>query len=332
MYRLHGALGSPYSIKIRALMRYRRLPFVWVPVTEWGGGVFAKVKAPVIPILEWPDGSAMNDSTPLVHELERRHPAERSVIPDDEGQAFLAGLLEDFADEWGTKLMFHYRWFGERDQVQMSRWLAFDRLRGHGRAMIEGAGAMFRERQVGRMALVGCTPQNAPVIEESARRVFALLDAHVTETAYLFGGRPSLADFAWMGQLSQLAIDPTPYDLMRERAPYLMRWLQNLDDLSGVEGAWADPTAPLPEAVTGLLALMGEVYLPFLEANAAALAGGAQTFELELYGRPYSQGTFKYQLKCLAELRAAYAGLSQAARASVDPVLEAASCLHVLRG
>ncbi len=334
MYRLHGGLGSPYSMKMRALMRYRRLPHVWLSMGDpaTAQALFSKVKAPVIPVLEFPDGVVMNDSTPLVFELERRHPGERSVVPADPAMAFLAYLLEDMADEWGTKLMFHYRWFRERDQKQLSEWLAFDRLHGRGRDKVEAAAAMFRERQVGRMALVGCTPQNAPIIEATAERIFALLDAHALDGQYLFGSRPSLADFAWMGQLSQLAVDPSPHDLMQEAAPYLMRWLAILDDASGLEGEWADPAAPPPAATTGLLALAGEVYFPFLLANAAAAARGDETFEVELLGRPYAQGTFKYQVKCLVELRAAWGALPEKTKAQVRPILDATGCLEALGG
>ena len=38
-------------------------------------------------------------------------------------------------------------------------------------------------------------------------------------------------------------------------------------------------------------------------------------------GLPYEQGTFKYQVKCLADLRTRYAALDGAAKAIVDPVL-----------
>lgn len=332
LHQLHGALGSPYSIKMRAILRYRRIPFVWRQMTgaEADAGLFDRVKAPVIPILEFPDGSVMNDSTPLIFELERRYP-ERSIVPDDEAHSFFARVLEDMADEWGVKLMFHYRWFRPRDQETVSRWLSFDRLAGEGRTEIEIAARTFRDRQVGRMALVGCTPENAPVIEGFTLRLFALADAHVTEERYLFGTRPSLADFAWMGQLFQLASDPTSSDLMREQAPYLMRWVEGLDDASGIDGAWRDPSLPLSPGVDGLLRLCGEVYFPFLLANAKAQADGRESFTLELAERPYTQGVFRYQVRCLQALREAYHALSPPGRERVDAVAEPHGFVDALR-
>ncbi len=331
VYTIYGGLGSPYSMKMRAVLRYRRLPHVWRQMELGDDQVFKNVKVHVIPVVQFPDGSWHNDSTPMIFELEKRH-GERSIVPESPGQAFLAYVLEDFADEWGTKLMFHYRWYRERDQKTMSEWLAFDRLKGKGRETILNAAAMFRSRQVSRMALVGCTPENAPIIEESGRRILSLFEAHVTEEAYLFGTRPSLADFGWFGQLSQLATDPTPNELMREKYPFTCRWIANLDDASGVEGQWrGSDTTQLP-AIPALLKLAGEIYFPFLAANAAAVERSEETFSFPLLGGTYSQGAFKYQARCLAELRAAYARLDTGARAAIDPLLAEANCLEALKG
>jgi glutathione S-transferase len=325
-YRILGGLGSPYSLKMRAILRYRRLAHTWEQIGRTGENPLQHVRAPVIPVIQYPDGSWHNDSTPMVYELEQRH-AERGIVPPDPADGFLAYLLEDMADEWGTKLMFHYRWFRERDQVRMSEWLAFDRLGGGGFEGIKRHADAFRERQVGRMALVGCTPENAPIIEDTARTLAAIFEAHVLERPFLFGSRPSLAEFGWYGQFSQLIVDPTPNDLLREIAPFTVRWLMHMDDLSGVDGAWRAEGEPLPPAVDRLLAFAGAVYLPFLEANAQAVADGREMFTVELLGQPFTQAPFKYQARCLEDLRRAFVDLPKDAQDRIGPRLETAGVL-----
>ena len=330
-YRVIGVIASPYSVKMRAIMRYRRLPFDWVVRTPEVAAAVSEVKPAIVPIVQFPeDGSYHVDSTPLAFELERRHPGARSIVPEDPCLAFLSHLIEDMADEWGTKIMFHYRWFRDLDRDYCSRWIAREALGACDDETIARAARAFRERQVGRMPLVGCTPANAALIEETYRRVLDLFEGHVGGHPFLFGSRPALADFGWFGQLYQCAIDPTPMAIMRQRAPRTFQWLQRLDDASGVEGEWIAADAPLPAAVMELVALAGQVYLPFLVANAEALAAGAETMRFEALGKAYEQGAFKYQAKCLGWLREALARIGGPARARLEAVLRESGCWEPL--
>ena len=180
------------------------------------------------------------------------------------------------------------------------------------------------------MALVGCTPENAPLIEQTAHALLGSLEAHLAKESFWFGSVPSLAEFAFMGQLSQLLTDPTPNRLMRTTAPLTARWLMQMDDLSGHEGAWRDPAAPWPDVIPALLQLAGDVYLPFLVANAAALADAKSTFRFSALGLPYEQGAFAYQRKCLERLRGLHADLPADAKSRLAPLLEATGCLRPL--
>lgn len=330
-YRLVGSNGSPYSIKLRAILRYRRLPFVWELRTERNRGEFADVRPPIIPVLQYPeDGSYHVDTTPIARDLEARHPGVRSILPDDPAHAFLCHLIEDLADEWMTKAMFHYRWAYDADIRYAGFWIADDFYPDRAGEAREAAARDFARRQIERMPLVGCTPENAPVIEESYRRVLAALEPHVGAYRFLFGTRPSLADFGLFGQLRTLATDPTPLAIMWADAQRTESWVRQLDDASGIEGEWMGADEPLTGAVAGLLRLCGEVYLPFLAANAGAAAKGEDELEVELLGRPFRQGVFRYQVKCLAELRRRLGALDGGARERVRQALEAGGGWEVL--
>jgi hypothetical protein len=148
--------------------------------------------------------------------------------------------------------------------------------------------------------------------------VLAALEAHVVNRHCLFGTRPSLAEFGLYGQLSQLGTDPTAQAMMRADFPYAYRWLAHIDDMSGVEGEWEAGFAPV---VTELVRIAGAVYAPFLAANARALEAGEERFAIEAMGLPYAQSPFKYQAKCLADLKIRFAALDARAREAVDPLL-----------
>ena len=148
---------------------------------------------------------------------------------------FLSFLIEDMADEWVTKIMFHYRWDLEVDQQYSSRQIISDNTPGlRGTALAKAARAI-RDRQVGRMPLVGCTPQNKPIIEQSFHTLLNILDSFVTRDEYLFGTRPALADFGLFGQLKTLASDHTPMLIMRNNVPSVYDWVRRLEDSSGIE-------------------------------------------------------------------------------------------------
>ena len=101
---------------------------------------------------------------------------------------------------------------------------------------------------------------------------------------------------------------------LRTERPYFYRWLDMVDDASGIEGDWTDAPS---EPAKALLAIAGDTYLPFLSANEEALRAGHETFSLELEGKPYTQGVFKYQLRCLMALREAWKDLPEEARAKL---------------
>lgn len=309
-YHVYGALGSPYSMKVRAAMRAKGLAHTWTGMTAADRGeVMPNVKVPVIPVVQMPDGRWANDSTPLLLALEGEG---RALLPDDPAQRFACLLLEDMADEWFMKAMFHYRWAYREDAEWVANWLTFDSLPNAGREAVETAAADIRARQISRMALVGCTPDTGPLIEASWKRICGhLQDMALGPTRFLFGDRPSLADLAFYGQLKVMSADPTPMAWLRAEAPYLYRWLDHADDASGIEGEWADGLA---EPVTALLAIAGETYLRFLAANLAALERGEEMFGLAIEGGRYEQGVFGYQAKCLKALREGWAGLEASAR------------------
>jgi len=337
LLRIVGVPGSPYSRKLRAVLRYRRIAHAWVQQGSPESRALPQPRVQLLPQLILPgrDGApeAAVDSTPLIRRLEDLY-SGRAVIPRDPVLGFIDALVEDYADEWLTKAMFHYRWAFADDIAKaaaiLPRWFR-PNLPDE---QVAALGTSFAERQIGRLGVVGSNPTTAVVIEESYRRLLHLLDAHLTRFRFLLGGRPAASDFGLYGQLTQLVgFDPTPSAIALATAPRVVAWVDLVDDLSGLEPApdeWFS-LDDLPPTLLALLAEVGRVYVPFLLANAAALSSGAAEVECTIDGRPWVQQPFPYQGKCLQWLREAYEVLAAEERQRLDAVLAGSGCEALFR-
>ena len=325
---LTGAPGSPYTRKMLALLRYRQIPYR----VFWQGNFsrqqaaktidYPQPKVSLLPTFYFPDADgnlqAVTDSSPILRRFEETHEG-RSVIPDDAVMAFLNWLIEDYADEWLTKAMFHYRWHYQADIDKagsiLPRW--YDSTASD--EVMEKLSKSVSERQISRLSYVGSNDVTKTTIEDSFMRFLNLLNAHLEQSPYLFGARPASADFAIYGQMTQLALfDPTPAKIVTQQFPRIYAWVEAMEDLSGLPvGAddWLTAETLSETALATMRALLAEIaslYMPYLKANAEAVMSGAEVMETVLDGRAWTQNPFTYQAKCLQWIGEQFAALSDA--------------------
>lgn len=335
---LSGSPGSPYTRKMLAVLRYRRIAYRLLTSGARGREELPSPKVQLLPTFYLPDAEgvvqAVTNSTPLIRRFEKEH-AGREILPADPALAFLDALIEDYGDEWMTKAMFHYRWSFADDIHKSASVLPNWMGKPLSDEQLADLGKMFSERQIGRLKFVGSNAVTGATIEAGYERMITVFNRHLASHAFVLGNRPGAADFGLYGQLTQLAqFDPTPMALTTKIAPRVIAWTSTMEDLSGLEpqaSDWFDPAA-LPETLIALLGEIGRFYAPLLIANAQALQTGAAEVEIEVDGRPWVQQPFPYQGKCLTWLRSDYAALPAASRALVDKALAGTGCELLFQG
>jgi len=292
-YRLFGAETSPYSLKVRSFLRYKGADFDWVQRSSATEEEFKRhAVLPTVPLLIGPEGKTSQDSTSMLATLEKEHAAP-SANPEDPACRALVLILEDYADEWLNKAMFLNRWSQSPDKEAAAIRVLEQLFSGRAPARKRDAQASVIARMTERLPLVGATAENAPVITASFGRFAALLNAHLEQHLFIFGGRPSAADFALAGQLQQMLLDPTMNTWLNERAPFIVAWCEFME--APTPGA---PFASLADVSETLLPLFRDelsvTYLPWAQANSAAISKRKKEVTVELNDGPYTQATQRY--------------------------------------
>lgn len=327
--KLVGGIGSPYTQKMVALLRFRRIPYAinWAVPTEYcdthGIEKPKPIFEPTFFFDECGKTKAVCDSTPIIRRLEEIY-TDRAVLPTDPALAFIDYLIEDFADEWCTKYMFHYRWGHTLDTDNAGTLLPLSVNVSLEEKAHQSFKYWIQNRQAERLHVVGSNKVTQPAIEASFRRFLVAMENHFANQNFILGGRPGPGDFGLYGQLRQLVgFDPTSRDIAHKVSPRTVAWVDRMSDQSGLEPSEHDwiRLEEQPESLRALMDEIGRVFTPAQLANAKAVQAGESQWETVIDGVLWRQKTFAYQAKCLRWTNEHYQALSELDRARVDVFL-----------
>ncbi|MFN3592285.1 MAG: glutathione S-transferase family protein, partial [Thermaurantiacus sp.] len=301
-FRLFGSEMSPYSVKVRAALRFKRLPHAWVARNAATEAEFQRhARLPLVPTILFPDGTPMQDSTPILHTIEAAHPEPR-LDPEDAVHSFLSDLLEEFGDEWVNKLMFHHRWHAPLDRAAAAHILAHLYLPESDPTALGPVADQIADRMSGRLHVVGSSPENATALSAWLATLVGLLEPHLVRWRYLLGARPCMGDLGVAAQIYEAAIDPTAGALIRARGPSVLNWCHRVIDDPRVEGD-LEPWDALEPTLLPLLSHVGSHFLRWSRANAEAVAAARTDMTVELGGIHLRQAPQKYAARSLGALQ-----------------------------
>jgi glutathione S-transferase len=318
---VYGSTASYYTGKLEAYLRAKGIVYRLVPFSEANMRRCARHTGVVqIPQVECADGSWLVDTTLIIEYLERARP-EPAVTPRKPAVAFVSRLLEDYADEWLWRPAMHYRWSFPETARLMSAWLA-EHLRE--RRVPQWLKRLYWRRRQYRIFVKGdgVTGDTRAAVEGFYLATLAALEPVFARRPYVLGERPTDADFGFFASLFRhFFCDPAPGRIMRERAPGVHEWVARMWNLRPDRFASLPFPDRVPEDLGALFDAVTGVYLPYLEANAAAYSKGEKVVRYQVAGTTFVEPVKPYRVWCRDRLQSLLVELDEAARAEIERVL-----------
>lgn len=271
-HRLYGVPHSLYTGIARCYLRTQGIEYVELPTShpDFAGRIMPVIQRSIIPVLETTGGEVVQDSLDIIDHFERQG-VRYSAYP----QGLLQSVLGVIITYYGTQALLPH--------AMHYRWTYRDRQEGFLRDQFAaGIGPEMADKVMSRMnsylPQLGVTDHTIPEIEASFEQLLETLNAHFAEHPYLFGGRPSLADYGLIGPMfAHLGRDPVPENLMKTRAPKVFRWVERMTAPGLDTPEFPDygddflPSDAIPETLEPLLRQVADEIFPMLTDKLAFL-------------------------------------------------------------
>lgn len=319
---VYGSKISYYTGKFEAYLRYRSIPYASFPTVAHSKKLIEGVGIVQMPVVRLADGRWMTDTTAMIAWLESQQDAP-SIYPDDPALNFVALLIEDYADEWLWRPAMHYRWSYRRDRQHAAEFLYEELIRGVLPMPRFFALNMLKRRQRGGFVRGdGVNAKSRDHAEGAYLTALDCLQAIFSQRPFLLGGSPTIADFGMMAPMFRhFGQDPTPAEIMRERAPAVYEWVARM---------WnAKPGSGDPELIDGIdapletfLTEICETHLAQLRQNARGFGEGRRRYDLTIQGCQYDNAPVsRYRVWRLEQLRRRWRELDASAQEGLRHVL-----------
>lgn len=319
--RLYGVPHSLYTGIARCYLRTQGIAYTEVPNSDadFSNRILPAIQRSIIPVLETPQGEIVQDSLDIIDHFEQQG-VPYSAYPDGLLQRVLSVIIAYYGTQAMLPHAMHYRWT-YRDQQE--GFLRDQFAAGAGEAMAD----KIMSRMNAYLPQLGVDAHTIPEIEASYLQLLDTLNAHFSEHPYLFGGRPSLADYGLIGPMfAHLGRDPVPANIMKTRAPKVFRWVERMTapgldtpEFPGYGDAYLADDA-IPTTLEPLLRQIADESFPMLTDKLAFMDALVQEHQPE-DGQPVSP---KPHQRYVGVVESSFRGVP--VKAGVQPYL-----LYVLR-
>lgn len=318
-YTLYGTKRSYFTAKVENILRFQQLPYTMVEkIPHDGSEIERRTGSGAVPALVTPEDWPLADSTPIARLLNDRYP-DRAIIPTSPVQRIGALLLEDWFDEWFTRVAMYTRWnFPESVHAMLGSGVSMRKLQKPWHAVTEVERealwpkveqileriATFRTRMTREVASAyGTTMEQGADIMVWFGAFLDDMAEHLRRFPFLLGDRPCVADFVISGGFAaHFGNDLWPRNFVLERQPAVLEYAERLWDTQASGATWL-PDDRLPDTWAPFFAEMQARFLRYLMANRAALASGADMVEVDFGFGPVATPPLIYRELSRMDLR-----------------------------
>lgn len=342
--QVYGWDVSPYTAKVRSYLTYKQLdPVFNTPTALQLNFKIKKDVGQIIMPVVYDNDQAIQDSSLIVDYFENKY-RSKSVIPPEPLHKICSYLLELMGDEWLPLAALHYRWNYPENKTFIFEEFGRSALPKYPKFMQQFVAKKMGEKMAGYLPVLGINEAMQQPLEINTHKILNALNLHLGQHEFLFGSRPSLADFSLYGPIyAHLHRDPFPDKLLKSY-PHIIKWINTLNGPINLHnGEWLD-TPTLPLSLFPLFQTWSQTHAPLIKSSIKGFNDWCEYYpDKTLIPRKFGSATLtidgvqskrlnlSYVLWMWQRLQQVYQNLADVEKVTVDALLNQLGVLEMMQ-